>query len=124
VAFTIADMGVERWFIEQVDLRTGQTQRVAEGETVALLPTLLPRGLAFMPTAGAGLHLVNGGALVLGPHGEGFERVRLVSEGFIVGLHEVPGALPAAFVVREVDGSPVALAMAPNAVIDVAGLAR
>jgi hypothetical protein len=123
VLFTIAEPGVDRWFVEQVELGTGARRRLAEGDSVALLPTVLPGGLAWQPAPGAGLRFLERDGVALSSGGAGFERVRFVSDGLVFGRHEVPGEAPTPFVRRAADGARVSFT-APPGVVDVVGVAR
>lgn len=123
VLFTIAEPGVERWFIEQVDVATGKRARLAEGDQVALLPTVLPSGLAWSTGAGRGLSWLGRDGVALAPHGTGFERVRFVTEGLAFTRHELPGSAPALFVTRLRDTAPVPVVFPPG-IVDVAGVNR
>lgn len=123
VLFTIAEPGVERWFIEQLDLASGKRTRLAEGDQVALLPTVLPSGLAWSTGAGRGLTWVGRDGQALASHGPGFERLRFVTEGLAFSRHEVPGLAPQVFVTRLRDGAAVPVAF-PSGIVDVAGVSR
>lgn len=123
VLFTIAEPGVERWFIEQVDVATGKRARLAEGDQVALLPTVLPTGLAWSTGAGRGLSWLGRDGVALAPHGPGFERVRFVADGLVFARHEVPGSAPSTFVTKLRDGAPVPVVFPPG-IVDVAGVNR
>lgn len=95
LAFTQGDAASGRWYVERLDLQTLAHVRLAEGPTMALLPTPLPDGrLAFSLAAGAGLTTLEG-AQAVAPAGPGFERVRgFTKQRGPVGLHEVPGDFP------------------------------
>ena len=83
------------WFIERLDLLTLARSLLAEGTTMALLPTPLPDGrIAFSPGLGLGLRDLEG-ATILRSTGGGFERVRAFTrKGIAIGLHETPGEFP------------------------------
>lgn len=102
-----------RWFVERLDLRTLGRARLAEGPSMALLPTPLPDGrIAFAPSEGAGLKDLEGRA-VLAPAGAGYERVRaFLKDRTPIGLHETPSGFPA----------PIGFAAVPKARLDVAGV--
>jgi hypothetical protein len=123
VLFTIAEPGVERWFIDQVDVVSGKRTRLAEGEQVALLPTVLPSGLAWSPHEGRGLSWLGREGVALAAHGPGFERVRFIAEGLVFARHEVPGVAPQVFVTRLRDGATVPVVF-PAGIVDVAGVSR
>jgi hypothetical protein len=84
-----------RWFVERLELATLARSRLAEGGTMALLPTPLPDGrIAFAPGPGLGLRDLDG-AMVVPPGGMGFERIRAFThKGVAVGLRETPGEFP------------------------------
>jgi hypothetical protein len=124
VLFAIADPGVERWFVERVDLATGASARLAEGDSAALLPTVLQGGLAYAPGPGRGLAWLGREGVALPARGPGFERVAWVVDGLAFGRHEVPGALPRPFVVRLRDGAERPVAFPNDAVVDFAGVRR
>lgn len=124
VLFTIAEPGVERWFVERVDLTTGRRERLGEGDQVALLPTVLPGGFAYAPAPGRGLSWLGRDGVALPSRGDGFERVRFVTDGLVFARHEVPGDAPFVTVTRVKDAQPVGLAQPKGAIVDVAGVAR
>jgi hypothetical protein len=124
VLFAIADPGVERWFVERVDLSSGATARLAEGDVPALLPTSLPGGLAYAPGPGRGLSFLGRDGVALPARGPGFERVSFSFDGLVIGRHEAPGALPRPFVVRARDGSEVPIAWPADVVVELAGVRR
>ncbi|MCU0702196.1 MAG: hypothetical protein MUC96_37340 [Myxococcaceae bacterium] len=124
VLYAIADPGIERWFVERVDLLSGSTSRVAEGDVAALLPTVLPGGVAFMPGPGRGLRWLTRDGVALPARGPGFERVFFVSDGLVVGCHEVPGAMPRPFAVRARDGADVSVAWPKDVIVEPAGVRR
>lgn len=112
VLFTQGEPFGARWFVEQVDLRTGERRRLADGPEVTLLPTVLADGRVLISHgAGEGLFALDG-TRVVAPHGPGFER--LVHPQ--VFLHEVPSDFPSVFT------SKGALITAPNSRLDVAGV--
>jgi hypothetical protein len=122
--FAIADPGVERWFVERVDLVTGATRRLAEGDVAALLPASLPGGLAYSPGPGRGLAWLGRDGVALPARGPGFERVFFTVDGLIAGRHEDPGALPRPFVVRARDGAEVPVAWPKDVIVELAGVRR
>lgn len=125
VLFTIAEPGVERWFVERLDLSTLRRARLAEGDSVALLPTVLPGGAAWAPRAGAGLKTLGKDSTALPPRGPGFERVRVVAAELVIARHEVPGEPPWAYVVRaDAPEKLVPVAFPKGAIVDVAGVHR
>ncbi len=93
--FTQGDGATGQWYLERLDLKSLALTRLAEGPTMALLPTPLPDGrVAFAPAQGLGLRGVDG-TVVLEAQGPGFERVRaFTKKRILVGLHEVPGDFP------------------------------
>jgi hypothetical protein len=95
IVYTQGDSATGRWYVEKLDLQTLVHSRLAEGSTMALLPTPLPDGrIAFAPEQGAGLKDLTG-KTVLEPGGPGFERVRAFTKKKVaVGLHEIPGDFP------------------------------
>ncbi|MDP1915433.1 MAG: hypothetical protein Q8L14_04245 [Myxococcales bacterium] len=123
VLFTIAEPGVERWFVERVELLTGRRERLAEGDTVALLPTVLPSGVAYSAGQGQGLRWAGRDGVALPSHGAGFERVRVIAEGLVFVRHEVPGDAPSVYAVSVKDFRPVPLTL-PTGIVDVAGVRR
>lgn len=123
VLFTIAEPGVERWFIDQVDVSSGRRTRLAEGDQVALLPTVLPSGLAWSTGEGRGLSWLGRDGVALAAHGPGFERVRFVTQELVFTRHEAPGAAPQVFVTRLRDGAAVPVVFPPG-IVDVAGVSR
>lgn len=124
VLFTVAEPGVERWFVERVELLTGRRERLAEGDSVALLPAVLPGGVAYQREVGAGLSWVGREGVAVPSRGPGFERVRFVVEGLVFARHEASDAAPVVTVTRVKDLSGVPLAQPPGAIVDVAGVAR
>lgn len=123
VLFSIAEPGVERWFVERVELLTGRRERLAEGDTVALLPTVLPSGVAYSAGPGLGLRWAEREGVALPSHGAGFERVRVITEGLIFVRHEVPGDAPTVYALSVKDSRPVPLTL-PSGIVDVAGVRR
>lgn len=120
--FTQGEPGAPTWHVAAVDLATGKLSRLAEGAEVTLLPTVLPGGVvATSPGAGEGLVSLEGGR-VLAPQGPGFERVRLVHDGVVLGLHERPSEFPTPFAVRRSTGEALRLVAPPDARLDVAGV--
>ncbi len=124
VLFTIAEPGVERWFVERVDLLTGRRERLAEGDSVALLPAVLPNGIAYSPGAGQGLRWVGRDGVALPARGAGFERVRFAAEGLLFVRHEVPGEVPSVYAVNAKDLRPVPLTLPAGVIVEVAGVRR
>ena len=112
--YTQGDSSTGQWYLERLDLQTLTRTRLAEGPTMALLPTPLPDGrIAFAPAQGAGLKDLEG-KTVLDPSGPGFERVRaFTKKRLAVGLHEIPGDFP-----RPLGGFAAPLAQR----LDVAGI--
>lgn len=96
LVYTQGEPSTGRWFIERLELATLARSRLAEGGTMALLPTPLPDGrLAFAPGVGLGLRDLEG-ATVVPPGGAGFERIRAFTrKGVAIGLRETPGEFPA-----------------------------
>lgn len=123
VLFTIAEPGVERWFIDQVEVSSGKRTRLAEGDQVALLPTVLPSGLAWSTGEGRGLSWLGRDGVALPSHGPGFERVRFVADGLLFTRHEVPGSAPQVYVTRLRDGATMPVVF-PSGIVDVAGVNR
>ncbi len=93
--YTQGDAATGQWYVEKLDLQALTRSRLAEGPTMALLPTPLPDGrVAFAPAQGLGLKDLSGAA-VLESKGAGFERVRAFTKSRVaVGLHEIPGDFP------------------------------
>lgn len=111
VLFTQGEPFADRWYVEQVDLRTGERKRLAEGPEVTLLPAVLADGRVLISHgAGEGLFALDG-TRVVAPHGPGFERH--VHQLFV---HETPSDFPQVFT------SKGALLTAPNSRLDVAGV--
>jgi hypothetical protein len=119
VLFTQGTPGGDRWFVEEVDLLTGSSARLAEGPEVTLLPTLVDGRVLISGGPGEGLHALDG-ARVMAPHGPGFERVRAQRKGLIIGLNEQPGEFPSLFVSK--DGKPVPCAAPADSRLDIAGV--
>lgn len=84
-----------RWYLERLDLKTLARTRLAEGPSMALLPTPLPDGrVAFAPAQGVGLTDLDGATLIPST-GAGYERVRFFTRArAAIGLHETPGDFP------------------------------
>lgn len=123
VLFTAADAPTGHWRVLSLDLASQTLSTLAEGPSMALLPTLLPDGaVAFAPSEGGGLVRASNGARVLAPQGPGYERVRALVNGVAVGVHEVPSALPHLFAVRLADGAVLPLAAPKDVRLDVAGV--
>lgn len=95
LVYTQGDSATGQWFVERLDLQTLENKRIAQGPTMALLPTPLPDGrVAFAPAQGAGLKDLEGKS-VIEAQGPGFERVRgFTKKRVAVGLHEIPGDFP------------------------------
>lgn len=120
VLFTQGTVGGERWFVEEVDLLSGASKRLAEGAEVTLLPTVLADGRVLISRgAGDGLRSLSG-ERVLDAHGPGFERVLLQRKNLIIGLHERPSDFPSPFAVQ--DGTPVPLLAPADSRLDLAGV--
>ena len=114
-------MGGERWFVEQVDLVSSASTKLAEGPEVTLLPTVLVDGRVLISDgAGGGLRTLEGGR-VIAAQGPGFERVSVQGKGLILGLHERPDEFPVPFALRE--GSAVVLTAPKDSRLDLAGVA-
>ncbi|MBS1153872.1 MAG: hypothetical protein H6Q89_5570 [Myxococcaceae bacterium] len=94
--YTQGDPSTGQWYLERLDLQSLARTRLAEGPSMALLPTPLPDGrIAFAPAQGAGLQDLEG-KRVLESGGPGFERVRFFTRKRLpIGLHEIPGDFPA-----------------------------
>lgn len=122
VLFTLGEPGKERWTIEQLSLRDGARRQLGAGPHVALLPTVLPGGVAFSPGAGGGLRWTGTNGVALPANGAGFERVRFVVEGLVLLRHEAPGEVPVPLV-RTSSGEAVEVAF-PRGVVDFAGVFR
>jgi hypothetical protein len=111
VLFTQGEPFGDRWFVEQVDLRSGDRKRLADGPEVTLLPTVLADGRVLISRgAGEGLFALDG-TRVVAPHGAGFERI---VHGLFV--HEVPSEFPTIFT------SKGALITPQDSRLDVAGV--
>ncbi len=111
VLFTQGEPFGDRWFVEQVDLRTGARKRLADGPEVTLLPAVLADGRVLISHGpGEGLFALDG-TRVVAPHGAGFERV---VHGLFV--HELPSDFPSIFT------SKGALITAKDSRLDVAGV--
>lgn len=120
VLFTQGTVGGERWFVEEVDLFSGTSKRLAEDAEVTLLPTVLPDGRVLISRgAGDGLRTV-AGERVIEPHGTGFERLVVHRKNVSVGLHERPSDFPLPFATQ--DGAPVLLLAPPDSRLDLAGV--
>lgn len=120
VLFTQGTPGGDHWFVEEVDLLTGTSLRLAEGPEIALLPTVLADGRVLISGgAGEGLRDLEG-ARVIAPQGPGFERLRAQRKGLIIGLHERPGEFPTLFATR--DGQAVPCLAPADSRLDVAGV--
>jgi hypothetical protein len=123
VVFTLGQPGVEWWRVVAIDLGSGALVTLAQGDSVALVPAVLPDGrVAFAPGEGAGLRVAGTDQLALKAQGPGFERVRAVVRGVAVGLHEVPGDFPRLFSVSLGDGRAQDTAFPKNVRLDVAGV--
>lgn len=121
LVYTQGAQGEQRWSVERVDLVTGASKQLAQGASVALLPTLLPDGRVAV-SRGEGRGLAAGEDAVVPARGPGFERVRAVLDGVAIGLHEIPSDFPRAFAVRLADKKPLELITAPDARLDIAGV--
>lgn len=118
--FTQGSAGVERWFVEEVDLLSGASKRLAEGPEVTLLPAVLPDGrVSISRGAGDGLRTL-AGERVVDAHGTGFERLVVQRNELTIGLHERPGDLPIPFALEH--GAPVSLLAPADSLLDVAGV--
>jgi hypothetical protein len=110
----------EQWQVQRLDLRTRELAFVAHGPHVAMLPTVLPSGLAFSPGPGLGLRTA-AGERALASQGPGFDRVRFVRGGWALGLNEVPSDFPTGFAVELTSGRRLELAAPAQSRLDVAG---
>ncbi len=120
VLFTQGTQGSERWSVEEVDLLTGTSKRLADGPEVTLLPAVLPDGRVLISRgAGDGLRTLQG-ERVVEAHGTGFERLLVQRKGLTVGLHERPSDFPIPFALQ--DGAPVSLLAPADRRLDVAGV--
>jgi hypothetical protein len=116
VLFTQGTPFGDGWFVEQVDLKTGARQQLAEGPEVTLLPTVLADGRVLISRgAGEGLFALDG-TRVMAAHGRGFERVVVEKNGVQFGLHEIPSEFPSIFISK---GS---LRAPPDCRLDLAGV--
>jgi hypothetical protein len=111
----------EQWHVQRLDLRTRELSSVAQGPHVALLPTVLPSGLAFSPGPGLGLRTA-GGESALTSQGPGFDRVRFVRGGWALGLNEVPSDFPRGFAVELTSGRRLDLTAPAQSRLDIAGV--
>ncbi len=95
--YTQGDASTAQWYVEKLDLQSLAVTRLAEGPSMALLPTPFPDGrVAFAPGAGMGLKDLEG-KTVLESKGPGYERVRAFTHKRVaIGLHEIPGDFPRA----------------------------
>lgn len=108
------------WFVEQLDLVSGQSTRLAEGPEVTLLPAVTPEGRVLISRGpGEGLFALDG-ARVVSPHGPGFERLSVQQKGLLIGLHERPSDFPSLFALK--DGAAVPLLSPTGCRLDVAGV--
>jgi hypothetical protein len=119
--FTTADR--DGWLVARVDLKTGEQRVMARGGHVALLPTLLPEGLALSAGPGEGLRYLDGTAALL-PLNRGFERVLAQRAGFAFALHELPSDFPSAYAVELKTGRVLTIAAPAEARLDLAGVAE
>ncbi len=124
ILFTIAEPGVERWFVDRVEVASGKRQRLTESDSVALLPAVVSAGVVVSRGPGAGLRWASSDQPALPSHGQGYERVRFVNDTVTIVRHETPGALPFLYAVRSKDGKPIELPWPTNAVVELAGVAR
>jgi hypothetical protein len=133
VLYTAANPSTRRWHVYALGLHDGALTVLADGPTMALLPTLFPDGrVGFAPRASGGLLEVSTGVELLPAFGPGFERIRFFSGDYAVGLHEVPSALAETLALRrssggDADGAAVAfgrvrLLAPPGVRVDVAGV--
>lgn len=126
ILFTQGDARTHRWRVERLDVVTLQTRTLATGDSVALLPTLFPNGrIGFASKIGDGLRdtTPESALVLLGPmSAHGFERVRLFTSGYAIGLHERPSDFPMPFAVSLTDGSRVPLVAPPGMRLDIAGV--
>lgn len=118
VLFT--QFAAERWVVEQVDLVTLVSARLAEGAEVTLLPAVLTDGRVVISRgAGEGLSTLDG-RRALAPQGPGFERISLQHKGLIIGLHERPSEFPSVFASK--DGLAVPLKAPLESRLELAGV--
>ncbi len=102
-----------RWFVEQVDLLTLASSRLAEGAEVTLMPAVLADGRVLI-NGGAGLFLEGAPAI------PGFSRLVFQQKNLIVGLHLRPSEFPLIFALK--DGVTQVLIAPPDSRLDVAGV--
>lgn len=108
----------DRWLVEQVDLITGASSRLAEGAEVTLMPAVLSDGRVLL-NRGEGLRTLEG-APVFPANGRGFERISFQQKNLIVGLLQRPSDFPVLFAVK--DGATQVLAAPSQSRLDVAGV--
>lgn len=121
--FTQGTAGRDEWHVVAVELDTGRLSRLAQGPSVALLPTVFPSGeVAYAPAAGRGLVAAQTDSPRLRAQGPGFERVRAFAAGLAVGLHEVPSEFARPFAVRLADGAALAVAAPPGSLVEIGGV--
>lgn len=123
VFFTITEPAAPRWRLDRVAVDTGARSTLVSGPEVTLLPTVLPRGLAWSPAAGGGLRLVGTDSIAVAAQGPGFERVQLVHERLAFVRHEVPGEVPLPLVIDLSTGRRLEVAL-PRGVVEFIGAAR
>ena len=119
--FTQGTPGGDRWFVEEVDLVSGTSTRLAEGPEVTLAPHGARDGRVLISArrrrgpARARRHA--GCSPPTGLASSGFSAQR---KGLIIGLHERPSEFPELFALK--DGKPVPCAAPADSRLDVAGV--
>jgi hypothetical protein len=120
VVFTLGAQGSATYRV--VSLEDGVERELARAESVALLPFPLPDGrVTWVPSPGAPVTVI-GGAALFAAHG-GYDRVRFVHDGVVLGVTEVPSEFSRGFAVRLESGVPLPFPCPADARIELAGVA-
>lgn len=107
-----------RWWVEALDVSTGETRPLARGDSMALLPTVFPDG-AIGVSRGRGQGL---GPLLA--QGEGHLRVRAFVGDTAAGLDERPDGSATPFAVDWKKGTKLTLPAPPGLRLDFAGVVQ
>ena len=114
-----------RWWVEELDLATHKTRQLAQGDSMALLPTVFPDGsVAISRGRGKGLARAGGDDAVLPAQGEGHAHVRAFFGTVAAGLDERPDGSATPFAYDFKRGQKLLLAAPADLRLDFAGVVQ
>lgn len=113
----------QRWVLDELDLATGTTTRLAESDRFALAPHAWPDGAVAFNPAGRGLSLLGSSDPVSSPLGPGVDVVRATSRDgrYVAALHTVSGRFAVPFVVDRRTGQAAPLGVPARTRSAIAG---